>query len=153
MNLTGTATSACYRQTFGKIRSVDCSLDNFQSLAREIDGSTADEVSFVPSGFELLSYNKRKNKPLSLQFDSFYGICESLRLRSSVRSELIFQSKTDAEGLTTVLKIIGSVIEKSQRKHGIIPSTRAVECAIVPGACFAMLRRNNANHGNVICSE
>lgn len=107
MNLAKSGSSRCYRQAFGRIRSIDCSLESFQNLGREVEVFATNDVSFVPSKFELLSYNKRKNRSLSLQFDCFSSMCENLRMRSTIMAELILQSKTDSDGRVASHQIIG----------------------------------------------
>ena len=75
------ASNICYRQVLGKVRTVDCTLDSFRSMAREADVIVEDAVSFIPSKFDVLAYNKRRNESVAIQFESFESICETMRLR------------------------------------------------------------------------
>lgn len=143
-NLELSASTSCYRQGAGKVRIVDCSLEMFQNLAREVDVLIGDAVRFRPSKFGVFSHNKRQKGTLSMEFESFHSLCDALRLRTSVLSELIFQDKTDGNGETAVHQIVGALIERSERKHGKVAIDHAKECIIMPGTCLAILRRKTS---------
>ena len=56
-------------------------------------------------------------------------------------SELVFQNKTDGEGHVTVHQILGTVIERSEKRHGTIPADHTRECVILPGKSSGILGR------------
>lgn len=143
--ISSSASSECYYTTMAKVRSVDCTLPSFRSLAREANVMLEEQVVFLPSKFDVLTFNKRQKQTLKMVFDSFHSMCGFLRLREEIRSDLIFQSKHYADGNVAGHQIVGTVIEKSERRHGNIPSDHVRECFVLPAADSSILQRKTSH--------
>lgn len=144
------AGSLCVRQSVAKVRSVDCTLSEFRELARETESSKPSGVSFSPSTFKVCRFNMRQKHILSLQFDTFAGMCEAIKLSRNWSSQLTCQWKVGLDDNISSYQFVGQLFEASVSGDKNETGTTIPECVFLVGGSFDMLRRNIGESGFVI---